>query len=58
MAKKITDKVDALLQADVRLVEGARTSLRAGKRSVVLIGQNGKITKADLQTMMIDKEAA
>ncbi len=46
MAKKFRDKVDALLQAEGRLVEGARTSLRAGSRSVVLIGQDGKMTKA------------
>ena len=47
MAKKLREKVDALLQAEgSRLVEGARTSLRAGNRSVVLIGQDGKMTKA------------
>ena len=46
MAKKLKDKVDALLRAEGRLMEGARTSLRAGKRSVVLIGQDGEMTKA------------
>ena len=45
-AKGLKDKVDALLQAEGRLMEGARTSLRAGKRSVVLIGQDGEMTKA------------
>ena len=46
MAKKLKEKVDALLRADGKLVEGPRTILRAGKRSVVLIGQDGKMTKA------------